>query len=428
MPRRSSSPPTFSLLDISLEDRSFDNTEMTLARKYNESYLHWNELRYRDCGTSEPERIWALMKLLRMGSSTVIKLPDQVLSYSMPNCVNMMLHEIDMNLSVGFMPGDPLDSNKRLMYAISSMMEESIASSQIEGAVTTTKVAKNMLRNGREPKDRSELMIRNNYNAMQYIKTRADEPLTPELIRSVHAIISKGTMERSEFEGTFRKDNSIAVRDPLTGETYHEPVDYTVIDSMIQGLCDFINSDDHQIHPVVKGIVIHFVIAYIHPFMDGNGRVSRSLFYWYLIKRGYDIVEYLAISKAIMNHRGKYDQAYQLSETDDNDITYFIRYNLERIIESIGIFSDYLHKKMEDHERVSEMAHDLGLGKRQADILADLMSSGEPASAYELSVKYQISSYTVRRDLNLLMDMDLVAVSGNDGHKKLYKYIGSLKL
>lgn len=83
---------------------------------------------------------------------------------------------------------------------------------------------------------------------------------------------------------------------------------------------------------------------------------------------------------------------------------------------------------MEDHERVSEMAHDLGLGKRQADILADLMSSGEPASAYELSVKYQISSYTVRRDLNLLMDMDLVAVSGNDGHKKLYKYIGSLKL
>ena len=363
-----------------------------------------------------------------MGSSTVIRLPNLILSYSMPNRLNMMLHEIDMNLSLGFMPGDPLDSNKRLMYTISSMMEESIASSQIEGAVTTTKVAKSMLRNGREPKDRSELMIRNNFNAMQYIKTRADDPLTPELIMSVHAIISKGTMEKPEFEGTFRKDNSIAVRDPLTGETYHDPVGYTVIDTMVQGLCDFVNSDDERIHPVVKGIVIHFVMAYIHPFMDGNGRVSRSLFYWYLIKRGYDIVEYLAISKAIKNYRGKYDEAYQLSETDGNDITYFIRYNLERIIESIEIFSNYLHKKMEDSKKISEIAHELGLGKRQADILADLMSSGEPTSAYELSMKYQISSYTIRRDLNLLMDMDLVAVSGNEGHKKLYKYVGSLKL
>ena len=171
------------------------------------------------------------------------------------------------------------------------------------------------------------------------------------------------------------------------------------------------------------GNLVHLALI-----MDGNGRVSRSLFYWYLIKRGYDIVEYLAISKAIKNHREKYDEAYQLSETDGNDITYFIRYNLERIIESIEIFSNYLHKKMEDSKKISEIAHELGLGKRQADILADLMSSGEPTSAYELSMKYQISSYTIRRDLNLLMDMDLVAVSGNEGHKKLYKYVGSLKL
>ncbi len=83
---------------------------------------------------------------------------------------------------------------------------------------------------------------------------------------------------------------------------------------------------------------------------------------------------------------------------------------------------------MEDSKRISEIAHELGLGKRQADILADLMSSGEPTSAYELSMKYQISSYTIRRDLNHLMDMDLVAVSGNERHKKLYKYVGSLKL
>ncbi len=339
------SPPTFSLLDIDLKGHPLDDAEMTLAKKYNESYLHWNELRYHDCSTSKPERVWMLMKFLRIGSSSVIDLPNLVLSYNIPNYLNMMLHDIDMNLSMRFMLRNTFNSEMRLRYAISSTMEESIASSQIEGAETPTATAKNMLRNGREPKDRSELMIRNNFNAMQYIKTRVDDPLTPELIMSVHAIISKGTMEKPEFEGTFRKDNSIAVRDPLTGETYHDPVDYTVIDTMIQGLCDFVNSDDERIHPVVKGIVIHFVMAYIHPFMDGNGRVSRSLFYWYLIKRGYDIVEYLAISKAIKNHRGKYDEAYQLSETDGNDITYFIRYNLERIIESIEILSNYLHKK-----------------------------------------------------------------------------------
>ncbi len=403
---------------------SADPESLRLSREYNERYLHWDELQYRECGRYGRLGLWYLMKLGRESSANHLSIGNLALSYNILNDFQRKLHLIDMSLSTGFVPAEKMDEKRKLMYAVSSFMEESIASSQIEGASTTTKAAKKMLRSKTEPRNKSERMILNNYNAMQFIKSKADEPLTPALIREIHAVISQGTLEDASSEGCFRTDDSVVVADPLTGKVYHQPVPAADVESMVSELCDFANGDEPFVHPILKGIIIHFVMAYIHPFVDGNGRVSRSLFYWFAIKKGYGIVEYLSISRSIKAHRGKYGLAYLLSETDGNDLTYFIRYNLDIIMESIDAFSDYLDRKLREQDDALERMRAYGLSTRQEDVLAELIQSGEPATAYELASMFGTDVQNIRKDLVLLMDKGLVEIRGKDGHRIMYAYTG----
>ena len=401
-----------------------DTDSMKLARKFNEKYLHWNKLQYYDCGQYGRESLWYIMKTMRMNTCKTVNIGDLSLNYNMLDRFQKPLHQIDMALSLGLLPIDGFDDKRKVMLSVSSMMEESIASSQIEGAATTTKDAKKMLRDRINPKNKSEKMILNNYNAMEFIRTNLDRELSPEFIRELHSVVTSDTLEKPEYEGSFRKDNSIAVRDVITGETYHEPVSCELIDSMIESLCKFVNDEDNYIHPVIKGILIHFITAYIHPFMDGNGRVSRSLFYWYTMKKGYSVMEYLSISKAIKKHKSGYEEAYRLCETDGNDVTYFIDYNIGMLMQSVKIFSDYLKEKINERRNVRDLTDECNITQRQSDILASLMNSDTPQSVYELASKIGMSLQTVRNDLYLLIDKGFVKESPKEGHKQMFAYSG----
>ena len=193
-------------------------------------------------------------------------------------------------------------------YIVSSLMEEAIASSQIEGAVTTTKVAKEMLKTQRNPRNVSEQMIINSYVAMKRIKEIKSERLNIDLIKDLHRLITHKTLKESDYEGKFRDDDETVVGDPLEIEkVYHIPPDYRKIEAYLQELCDFANNDDRDfIHPLIKGISIHFMIGFIHPFVDGNGRLARALFYWYALRNDYWLFEYMAISKTIKESKGRY--------------------------------------------------------------------------------------------------------------------------
>ena len=316
------------------------------------------------------------------------------------------------------------DGKRKMMLSVGSMMEESIASSQIEGAATTAKDAMRMLRNNAEPKNRSERMILNNYHAMEFIRSNLDRDLSPEFIRELHGIATRDTLEERGYEGVFRRDNSVAVRDALTGETYHEPVSHELIMPMIDSLCSFVNDDTDYIHPIIKGILIHFIVAYIHPFMDGNGRVSRSLFYWYAMKKGYSVMGYLSISKAIREHKGGYEEAYQLSETDSNDVTYFLDYNIRMIMQSAEAFAGYLREKIGERRHAMELTDAGDITQRQADILASLMNSDAPQDVYELASAIGVSPQTVRNDLSLLIAKGYARQSSKDGHKQRFSYSG----
>ena len=168
---------------------------------------------------------------------------------------------------------------------------------------------------------------------------------------------------------------------------------------------------------------MHYVTAYIHPFEDGNGRVARTLFYWYELKKGYWLMEYLALSRYIKDHKGKYEDSYVLGETDDNDMNYFILYNLKALTDSVDRFENYLKRKMDEEQSLKDSLSEYGLNDRQVRVIASLMNGGT-VTVKSIQNQYKVSLNTSRSDIRTLVGMGLLVESGREVNTKVYSWSG----
>lgn len=412
-------------LDVASFDTSIlsDPAMSKRVMEYNERYLHWSEVRYRAGDESELLALWYAMKFTRGLSAQKLNLCGRTYSFCMIPVFTELLHYIDRD-AAGRIETRLSGERATKRYLVSSLMEEAIASSQIEGAATTRKVAKKMLASNRKPVTKDELMILNNYTAMEDIKRHAKEELTPELILDMHRTIVSGTLrEGAEWEGRFRESNDIMVGDPLDeNKVYHMPPGHDQIPELIDQLCRFANDDSHPyIHPVIKAIILHYMIGFIHPFVDGNGRLARSLFYWYCIKNGYWLFKYTSISSVIKKSQSKYSCAYQYTESDGDDLTYFIKFNLECIRKSVEDLTDYMDRKAEEQRSALELIEqDERLSLFEATLLKDMVRDGDVFSIYEVRSMYDVAYETARKYINHLTDLGYLTLAGRKGKQQLY--------
>ncbi|MFO7750698.1 MAG: Fic family protein [Desulfobacteraceae bacterium] len=321
-------------------------------------YLHWDKLRHLEPPEDfTPEQWWAGMKLNRSFNFKILDFKGKngnKFVFYLTDEIQESLHWFDKNAAGAIESSVPAaNSSMRKTYVIRSLIREAISSSQIEGATTTRKVAKEMIRQGRDPKDKSEQMIFNNYHAMQFILDFKNERLTPGIILELHKILTEKTLEDENKAGVFRteKDKDIHVVDETGVNILHTPPDAKGLEDRIKEICDFANNGPASggfVHPVLKAVILHFLLAYEHPFVDGNGRTSRALFYWAMIHEGYWLAEFISISQIIKRAPVQYGKAFLYTETDDNDLTYFIVHQLESINKAISELHDYLQEKMQE--------------------------------------------------------------------------------
>lgn len=318
-------------------------------------YRHWDVLRHLDPpeGFSTPEW-WLALKIARNPLFQVLPLRDRLgapFQYALPDVALRMLHEIDRDASGRIAGGRVGSAQIGDIYLLQSLLEEPITSSQLEGAATTREVAKEMIRQGREPRNRSEWMILNNHRAMEFIRRIRDEPLTPSLVLEIHRILTDNTLDNPEASGRLRlpdlPEEDICVVDE-TGSILHRPPHASELGERLRALCDFANrvGEEPFVHPVVRAVFLHFWLAYDHPFVDGNGRTARALFYWSMASQGYWLCEYISISRILKAAPGKYSRAFLYTETDDNDVTYFILNQLRVVRRAIDDLHAYLERKM----------------------------------------------------------------------------------
>jgi len=375
-------------------------------------YPYWDSFKYQvRMLPYKPEQIWVANKLSRAQSITQIKIADDpgfTFKYNTPSRILQYLHEFDLCLGGKLEGRGIIPGGDKTRYLISSVMEEAIASSQLEGAAVTREIAKEMLRSNRKPANHSEKMILNNYRTMQKAIELKDKKLTVATILALHACVTKDTLEDQAQEGRFRENDKVQVVDGITGEIVYSPPHFAGIEGWMEKLCDFANGvgDSEFIHPIIRGIILHFLIGYIHPFVDGNGRTARAIFYWYLLSQEYWLIEYMAISRIILRTPAGYSRAYLYSEYDDNDMTYFIDYNLRSMDAALKSLQEYIGRKVEARQQLYTLIKNEPVNERQAEILRTLLTDGRTewtikAVQNQFGVVYQ----TARTDLMGLQEM-----------------------
>jgi Fic family protein len=290
-------------------------------------------------------------------------------------------------------------------------MEEAIFSSQMEGAATTRQVAKEMLRKKMTPKDKSQQMIANNYQTIQFVVQNQDTPLTVELLQRIHRLMTEKTLDNPEDAGRFRSNDDVVVENGITHEIVHRPPSYTEIPSFVKDLCRFFNDEKPKvfIHPIIRGIIIHFMVAYMHPFVDGNGRTARALFYWYMLKQKYWLTEYLSISRVIANSKKSYEKSFLYTEADGNDMGYFVTYNLRVLNTSFKQLQRYLKRKQDEKKAANTFLQLGDINDRQAQIIKMFVDNPkEVITVKDIQCKYLISATTAKNDIMGLVNRDLI--------------------
>jgi Fic family protein len=269
-----------------------------------------------------------------------------------------------------------------------------------------------MLSTGRKPRDKSEQMILNNYRTMQRIQKLRESALTPELVIDLQRMIGEDALDKPDAAGRLRRaDEPVEVSD-LEGAVFHVPPSADELPARLEAMCRFANGEnpDYFIHPVIRAIILYFWLAYDHPFVDGNGRTARALFYWAMLKNGFWLFEFISISQIIRKAPVQYGMAFLHTETDENDLTYFLIHQVEVIRKAVKELRDYIDRKTREVEEFKEfIRHIAWLNHRQQLLLVHALK--HPGHLYTVAEHrgwHGIAYATGRSDLLDLAERGLL--------------------
>lgn len=415
-----SAPPDIDTVFEELDaPRLFQIMQAVISEGQRSDYIHWDKLKHLTPPKGLKSEEWWMA--IRMGRArTPIPLHDPAgrpFTCQTPPQAQRLLHYIDQHCSGEIKMAEAVtnDHQAQRHYLVSSLMEEAIRSSQLEGATTTRRIAKELLRTGRPPRDRSERMILNNYRALQLMRDEMGSRLTPELVMQLQGVLTEDTLDDPSGAGrlqTANEDRVVVGND--RGETIHTPPAAEELPARMEAMCEFANQPDDDdgvfMHPVIRGILLHFWLAYDHPFQDGNGRTARALFYWYMRTRGYWLIEYLSISRILRKAAGRYGRAFLLTESDGGDTTYFILHQLDVIKQAVDELQVYLRRKVKEVQEVERMIKSADeFNHRQLALLGDAIRHPENTYTYRThAASHKVSQETARADLAELSARELL--------------------
>lgn len=404
------------------------------------AYPHWEELRHREPPPGlSVEEWWYAHQMRRRSSAT--EFPElrarngEPLRLSSHPRIDAARTKADQRLagSIAVPEAIGVDAESRDRFLVSSLMEEAIHSSLYEGAVSTREAAKDLLRSGRGPATPDERMILNNYRAMERIRELKNEAMSLPLLLELHRIITDGTLDDPSAAGRVQRPGEprVEVYSHLHHRAVHSPPPAEQLPERMARLIEFANAPDtiggRYVHPLMRAILLHFQLAYDHPFKDGNGRTARALFYWSMLRRGYWVTEFISISRLLHRRRGPYERAYQWVESDQQDGTYFVLQQIDALFEAVDELEVYVRRKSEqtaELARLSAGRHDLN--HRQRALLHHALRRPGARYTHESHANsHRVSTITARSDLQALVSQSLLTMQ-REGKKLVYRAAADL--
>jgi Fic family protein len=386
-----------------------------IIQTYLEKYLPRREIIHRLPVTMPISKIWPELTQARRAKSKDLPLFDSTgkpFWFVLTDDIISQANEIVKLAQQEIVFSSP--EFEKLHYE--AVIDEAVYSSIIEGAFTTKQDAKEFIENIREPKNKSEQMVKNNYDALTYVLENIDSPITQKTIFEIFRLVTKNTLEYAVPFDRYRNEN-VMVR-KQNGEIVHTAPDYKQVPEMMDLLIHFIGNDDMA--PVLKACIVHFYFVYVHPFVDGNGRTARALSYMLLLQSGYDFFRYFSISSIIADERTKYYNAIKDVEDDAGDMTYFINYYTGMLSRAIHLISERVLRKASIESIIQKIEESDLNNKRLPEGAEWILTSAKKSVSVEAwKKKFNVSTETARQDLLKLAELDVVE-KRMDGKKLLF--------
>ncbi|MGN0476728.1 MAG: Fic family protein [Ruminococcus sp.] len=225
-------------------------------------------------------------------------------------------------------------------YGERAVENEIISTGKIENIDYNRESVRNILK-GFAPKDDEENRIFGLKKGFDFIADR-DNTITQENIYKLYMMAVGDFLDDADklIDGNRYRHDSVFV---VGADLEHSGMPYLKLNSAMKALVEFINCDDN-INDLAKATIIHFYIAYIHPYFDGNGRMARLLHLWFLVQKGYETALFIPFSSYIARSKNQYYNAYSAIEENYKisgviDVSPFIKY-----------FSDNVYNKLQNEE------------------------------------------------------------------------------
>ena len=283
------------------------------------------------------------------------------------------------------------------------------ASNRIEGIITTDDRLKKIVMNKTTPKGRSEREIAGYRDVLSTVHENYDYiPVRPGMILQLHRDLYK--FSNSAIGGSFKNsDNIIAEELPDgTKRVRFQPVPAWETTEAMDTLCNALQeaSTDPEMDPLLLMPMFILDFLCIHPFNDGNGRMSRLLTLLLLYRSGYFVGKYISIERLIADSKESYYEALQESSDGwhegTNDYLPFVRYMLGVVIAAYREFAS----------RVDIL---ITRGLSKPDRVREIIRSttGQITKAQIMRQCPDISQKTVERALTeLLKNNEIIKIGG----------------
>lgn len=222
--------------------------------------------------------------------------------------------------------------NSSQLYGTKAMEEEIISTFTIEN-IDFSRDSVRKIMAGYAPSDESENRIYGMKKGLEFISDPT-HAMTEENIYQLYetAVGAFLTEEDKLLPGNYYRHDAVYI---VGEKVEHTGISWEKLKDCMGDLIGFIQ-DKTPMNDLLKAALIHFYIAYLHPYFDGNGRMARLLHLWYLVQQGYSSALFIPLSEYVNKSRKGYYDAYTLVEDNAQisgvlDVTPFLVYFIENV-------------------------------------------------------------------------------------------------
>ena len=261
-------------------------------------------------------------------------------------------------------------------------------------------------------RDRDIKEVINYRKVLDYLDKREDKTYSENLLKELHKLTVAGIIPEEEV-GMYR-NVQVVLRDVLTGEIVHRPTPAAEVPYLMENFFAWLdNPSTKDLHPVLKAGIVHYAVVNIHPFTEGNGRVSRALATLILLNEGYDIRKLFSLEEHYDKNVGAYYYAIKTADQNsDHDLTQWLEYFVEGVAIEFNRVKDQVQHLSLDLKLKARAGQQIFLNPRQIKIVEYIEGAGYLSNQKFKDLLPMVSEDTVLRDLKDLMDKKIVKKKG----------------